>query len=594
MKMETSDRINKLRDSMASNGIAAYIAPSSDPHLSEYLPDCWKLRAWLSGFTGSAGTLVVTTTKAALWTDSRYFLQAEQELCGSGIELCKLGLPNTPSIEDWLGQNLEHGQIVGFDGRLLSYMQAAKLIKDIKQKGLKSNPKVDIINEIWDERPDMPTGKAFEHELRYAGLAVNEKLTIIRKELTKNSANACILSALDEVAWAFNIRGNDIEYNPVAMAYGFITLEKATLYIDPQKLSEELANNLVQQGVTIKNYGKIGKAIKSATAETIFALDKSRINHWLYSLIPKESKTIKTLSIPTKLKAIKNPIEIENIKQSLIKDGVAMCKFIHWVENGVGKEQITETTIAEKLVELRSEQEGFVSESFGTIAGYREHGAIVHYSASAETASQIKPEGFLLVDSGGQYLQGTTDITRTTHLGQPTQEEMEDYTLVLKGMIQLSMAQFPAGTRGSQLDILARMAMWNKGVNYGHGTGHGIGAFLNVHEGPQSIRQNENPVTIEPGMIQSNEPGIYRAGKYGIRIENLIICREAMETDSGKFYNFETVTLCPIDTKPIKVDMLSPEERSWLTDYHKMVYEKLAPRLNQSMKDWLLKKTKEI
>lgn len=592
--MKITDRIDKLRNSMAPNGLAAYIAPSSDPHLSEYLPDCWKLRAWLSGFTGSAGTLVVTTTKAALWTDSRYFLQAEQELDGSGIGLCKLGLPDTPSIEDWLGQNLEHGQTVGFDGRLLSYMQAAKLIKDIKRKGLKTNPKVDIINEIWNERPDMPTGKAFEHELRYAGLAVNEKLTTIREELKKSDANACILSALDEVAWTFNIRGNDIEYNPVVMAYGFITLEKATLYIDPQKLSEELANRLAEQGVTIKNYNKIGKAIKSASAKTIFALDKSRINHWLYSLIPSELKIIKTLSVPTKLKAIKNPIEIENIKQSLVKDGVAMCKFLHWVEDGAGKEQITETTIAEKLVELRGQQEGFVSESFGTIAGYREHGAIVHYSASAETASQIKPEGFLLVDSGGQYLQGTTDITRTLHLGKPSNKEMEDYTLVLKGMIQLSMAQFPAGTRGSQLDILARMAMWNKGVNYGHGTGHGIGAFLNVHEGPQSIRQNENPVTIEPGMIQSNEPGIYRAGKYGIRIENLIICREAMETDSGKFYNFETVTLCPIDTKPIKIDMLAKEEREWLNSYHKTVYEKLAPKLNQSMKDWLLKKTNEI
>lgn len=592
--METTDRVNKLRTSMVSNGIDAYIAPSSDPHLSEYLPDCWKLRAWLSGFTGSAGTLVVTTTKAALWTDSRYFLQAEQELDGSSIDLCKLGLPDTPSIEDWLGQNLEHGHTVGFDGRLLSYMQAAKLIKDIKQKGLKSNPKVDIINEIWVNRPDMPTGKAFDHELRYAGLAVNEKLTIIREELTKNSANACILSALDEVAWTFNIRGNDIEYNPVVMAYGFITLEKATLYIDPQKLSEELANRLTEQGVTIKNYDKIGKAVKSASAETIFALDKLRINHWLYSLIPKESNTIKTLSIPTKLKAIKNPIEIENIKQSLVKDGVAMCKFLHWVENGVGKEQITETTIAEKLVELRSEQEGFVSESFGTIAGYREHGAIVHYSACAKTASQIKPEGFLLVDSGGQYLQGTTDITRTLHLGKPSNEEMEDYTLVLKGMIQLSMAQFPAGTRGSQLDILARMAMWNKGVNYGHGTGHGIGAFLNVHEGPQSIRQNENPVTIEPGMIQSNEPGIYRAGKYGIRIENLIICREAMETDSGKFYNFETITLCPIDTTPIKVDMLAKEEKEWLNGYHKMVYERLAPNFSNELKDWLKVKTKEL
>ena len=592
--MKTKDKIEQLRVMMASNGIAAYIAPSSDPHLSEYLPDCWKFRAWLSGFTGSAGTLVVTANAAALWTDSRYFLQAEKELEGTGIELCKMGLTNTPSIEDWLAQNLDKNQTVGFDGRLLSHAQSQTLISSLKNKGLKANPKIDIINDVWNNRPAMPKSKAFEYELRYAGQTISEKLTIIRQELENCKANACILSALDEVAWAFNIRGNDIDYNPVVLAYGLITDKEATLFIDSDKLNEEHAKSLIEQGVTLKPYVKIEKAIKSASSEMVFAIDEARVNHRLYSLIPKELKKVNTLSLVTKLKAQKNPIEIENIRQSLVNDGVAMCKFLHWLENSVVNEKITELTIADKLLTLRKEQEGFISESFNTIAGYRENGAIVHYSATPESAKEIKPEGFLLVDSGGQYLQGTTDITRTIHLGKPTPEEKEDYSLVLKGMIQLSMAHFPAGTRGSQLDTLARMAMWSKGINYGHGTGHGVGAFLNVHEGPQSIRPNENPVTIEPGMIQSNEPGIYRAGKYGIRIENLILCREAMETESGKFYSFETLTLCPIDTKPVKVDLLSKEEKNWLNTYHKTVYEKISPKLTEELKVWLKEKTQEI
>ena len=592
--MKTKDKIEQLRVMMASNGIAAYIASSSDPHLSEYLPDCWKFRAWLSGFTGSAGTLVVTANAAALWTDSRYFLQAEQELEGTGIELCKMGLTNTPSIEDWLAQNLDKNQTVGFDGRLLSHAQSQTLISSLKNKGLKANPKIDIINDVWNNRPAMPKSKAFEYELRYAGQTISEKLTIIRQELENCKANACILSALDEVAWAFNIRGNDIDYNPVVLAYGLITDKEATLFIDSDKLNEEHAKSLIEQGVTLKPYVKIEKAIKSASSEMVFAIDEARVNHRLYSLIPKELKKVNTLSLVTKLKAQKNPIEIENIRQSLVNDGVAMCKFLHWLENSVVNEKITELTIADKLLTRRKEQEGFISESFNTIAGYRENGAIVHYSATPESAKEIKPEGFLLVDSGGQYLQGTTDITRTIHLGKPTPEEKEDYSLVLKGMIQLSMAHFPAGTRGSQLDTLARMAMWSKGINYGHGTGHGVGAFLNVHEGPQSIRPNENPVTIEPGMSQSNEPGIYRAGKYGIRIENLILCREAMETESGKFYSFETLTLCPIDTKPVKVDLLSKEEKNWLNTYHKTVYEKISPKLTEELKVWLKEKTQEI
>lgn len=579
---------------MTEHNLSAYIVPSSDPHLSEYLPDCWKLRAWLSGFTGSAGTLVVSHKKAALWTDSRYFLQAEQELAGSGIELCKMGLPETPSMENWLATNLQEDTIVGFDGRLLAYSSAKKLITDLKGRGLNTVSNVDIIDEIWTDRPAFPVGKAFEHELRYAGQTVGEKISQMRKSLQEEGCNACIISALDEVAWIFNIRGSDIDYNPVVMSYGYISSDSAILFIDFQKIDDTLAFQLQEQGVEILGYDEIGKFVKKIRKDSVIALDEAKLNHTLTSLVPKSVRVKTTLSIPARLKAIKNPVELENIRHSLVMDGVALSEFFFWLEQHVGKEKITELTIADKLVEFRKKQIGFVSESFGTIAGYKEHGAIVHYSASAESASEIKPEGFLLIDSGAQYHQGTTDITRTVHFSTPNSEEKKNYTLVLKGMIQLSMIQFPSGTRGSQLDILARMAMWKEGINYGHGTGHGIGAFLNVHEGPQSIRPNENPVTIEPGMVQSNEPGIYRAGKFGIRIENLIACKKTVDNEFGSFLGFDTITLCPIDTKPIDITMLSTSEREWLNTYHKMVYDKVSPYLTTEIKEWLKKRTKAI
>ncbi|PKP39429.1 MAG: peptidase M24 [Bacteroidetes bacterium HGW-Bacteroidetes-15] len=592
--MKTIEKISKLRSLMASKRISAYIIPSSDPHLSEYLPDCWKFRAWISGFTGSAGTLVVTSKDAALWTDSRYFLQAENELKDSGIELCKIGLPDTPTMESWIANKLNKKQVVGFDGRLFAHGTAKKHVADLEKSGLKVNFNTNYIYGIWDNRPNSPNGKAFEHELRFAGQTVEEKIEKIRIILEKEGANSCLISALDEVAWTFNLRGSDVDYNPVVLSYGFISKDEAILFIDSAKLDESLIEKLEEHGVEVEDYTKVEKFIKKLKKNTIIALDDSKVNHQLASLIPKKLAIKPTLSIPTRLKAIKNAVELENVRQSHVLDGIAMCEFLYWLEHKVGKEHITELTIAEKLFEFRKRQNGFVSESFGTIAGYLEHGAIVHYGATEGSASVIKPEGFLLVDSGGQYNQGTTDVTRTVHLSTPNKEEKTDYTLVLKGMIQLSMIQFPAGTRGSQIDILARMAMWRKGINYGHGTGHGVGAFLNVHEGPQSIRPNENPVTIEPGMIQSNEPAIYRAGKYGIRIENLIACKKAYENEYGIFYNFETLTLCPIDLKPVDIKMLTHDEREWLNEYHRMVYEKLAPGLSVGVKDWLAEKTKAV
>ncbi|MDD2550055.1 MAG: aminopeptidase P family protein [Bacteroidales bacterium] len=592
--MKIANKLKSIRESLKAKNILAYIIPSSDPHLSEYLPDCWKFRAWASGFTGSAGTFVVGKNKAALWTDSRYFLQAEKELEGSTIELCRMGLPSAPSIEEWLAETLNTNDTVGFNGKLFAHSAAKSLTANLSEKGLKVASDIDIIPDVWENRPSAPNGKAFEHELRYAGLSVLEKIEEIRENLSKQNADACIISALDDVAWTFNIRGNDVDYNPVVLSFGYISKDEAILFIDLDKMDDSLTTNLEEQGVEILNYNDSDKFVSELPGNLTVSIDETKLNHTLANLIPKEVKTIDKLSIPTKLKAIKNAVELENIKQSLILDGIAMCNFLHWLETSVKKEEITELTIAEKLVEYRSQQDGFVSESFETIAGYKEHGAIVHYSATPETASAIKPNGFLLIDSGAQYLQGTTDITRTLHLGTPTNEEKKDYTLVLKGMIQLSKIQFPVGTRGSQLDTLARMDMWNEGINFGHGTGHGIGAFLNVHEGPQSIRPNENPVTIEPGMVQSNEPGIYRAGKHGIRIENLIACKKTIENEFGAFLGFDTITLCPIDTKPIRVEMLQPDEREWLNSYHGEVYEKLAPMLEPEVKAWLKDKTRAI
>jgi Xaa-Pro aminopeptidase len=592
--MKTLKKLKLIRSHMAEKRIKAYIVPSSDPHLSEYIPEHWKSRAWLSGFTGSSGTLVVTDKKAALWTDSRYFLQAERELDGSRIDLYKMGLPETPTMEAWLINGLKKKDTVAFDGRLLSHSMAKGLIFNLKSHGLKVDSNIDFIDKIWTNRPSIPKGKAFEQGLRYSGKSVNEKLIEIREKLKRLEANACIISTLDDIAWTFNIRGNDVEYNPVVLSYGYISLDEALLFIDPLKIDDELVSRLNTEGVDVIDYQQIDKFIKRLPKNTIIALDETRINHKLASLIPKELHIKPTLSIPTQLKAIKNPVELENIRKSMVADGIAMCEFIYWLENALGNEKITELTIAEKLLELRKMQNGFVSESFGTIAGYKEHGAIVHYSATPESAFEIKPKGFLLVDSGGQYYQGTTDITRTFHLSKPTKAEMKDYTLVLKGMIGLSMAKFPEGTRGCQLDIIARNSMWSHGINYGHGTGHGVGAFLNVHEGPQSIRPNENPVTLEPGMIQSNEPALYRTGKYGIRIENLIACKQEEETEYGKFYAFETLTLCPIDTKPIDIDLLTKDERHWLNSYHATVYDKLATLLSEDVREWLREKTKAV
>lgn len=592
--MSVLSRLENLRKVMKSRQIDAYIIPSSDPHLSEYIPAHFKAREWISGFTGSAGTLVVTAKRAALWTDSRYFLQAEQELKDSGIELCKMGLPGTLPMESWISSQLKKGSLIAFDCRLFSYAAAKGTIEKLKDAKLRVKHDSNLVEKVWTNRPKLPDAKAFGLELRYTGATTEEKIGLIRHELLSTNANGCAITTLDDVAWVFNIRGSDVDYNPVALAYGYVSMYNAVLFIDSNKIDTNLAGELQAQGVDILPYEVAEKFFRKLNKRETIALDGNRTNFAIFSSICKRNSISDGLSIPTVLKARKNSVELENIRRAMISDGVALSKFFVWFEKNFAKEQIDEVSLGEKLFEFRSKQENFVSESFGAIVGYADHGAIVHYSASPKTAHKIKPEGFLLIDSGGQYLNGTTDITRTLHLGLPTLEEATDYTLVLKGMIQLSMAKFPAGTRGTQLDSLARIAMWREGINYSHGTGHGVGAFLNVHEGPQSIRPNENPVTLEVGMVQSNEPAIYRTGKYGIRIENLIACTPAFENEFGKFYQFETLTLCPIDTKPIRVEMLTPEERDWLNNYHQMVLERLSGGLEKTEIRWLKEKTAPI
>ena len=593
MTLTIQERLSLLRKQMKKADVDAYIVHHSDPHLSEYIPDYWKEREWLSGFTGSAGTLVVTQKNAALWTDSRYFIQAEIQLSGTGIELCKIGMPETPDIQLWLALNLKQNSTVACNGLLISLSNQRTLSENLKAKKFKVRFDIDLVNKIWDDRPPIPQQKVFVHTAEFAKVSVQEKLGRIRKELLVRNATAYLMCALDEICWTFNIRGADISYNPVFLAYAIVDDDKATLYVDENKLTDEVIQFLANEQVSVKPYSKIFDKLAKLKKKDVLVLDPAKVNFSIYSAIPGNTKVIETTGLATQIKARKQPVEVEGINDAMVQDGIAMVEFLYWLEQNVKSGKVTEITVAEKLLEFRSKRKNFISESFGSIVGYADHGAIVHYSATPQTSYTIKPEGFLLVDSGGQYLNGTTDITRTIHLGNPTPQEKRDFTLVLQGMVRLSMAKFPKGTRGSQLDTYARMALWSQGLNYGHGTGHGVGYFLNVHEGPQQIRP-ENHLPIEPGMVMSNEPGLYRPNAYGIRIENLIVCVEDETNDFGSFLRFDTLTLCPIDIKAIDLDMLTVQEREWLNHYHQLVYFKLSPHLAAEHEKWLKEITKPI
>ena len=545
MKTNIPERIAALREAMRQQKVDAYIIPSSDPHLSEYPADRWKSREWISGFTGSAGTIVVTADKAGLWTDSRYFLQAASQLEGSGIELYKLALPETPSITEFLLHELHAGQAVGLDGQTYSAAEASALANKLSRKEIKLDTSADLIEGIWKDRPAVPGNPIFEMPEALSGASVHEKLDLINNQLRSEGADCLILAALDEIAWTFNIRGTDVTYNPVVVSYAFVSEDESVLFIKPEKLTAEITEHLKKEGVTLAEYSMIQRYLSRLPENSRVFVDMNKTNVSLYDAIPGNCTIVEGISPANHLKSIKNETEIKGFQNAVVKDGVALTKFYIWLEKQMAEgAQVTEISAAEKLTALRAEQPQYIMDSFGTICGYAEHGAIVHYSATPETDATLKPEGLLLIDSGAQYLDGTTDITRTIALGEPTEQMKKDFTRVLKGTISLAKSKFPAGTRGSQIDILARKALWDSGINYLHGTGHGIGHCLNVHEGPQSIRMEENPVTLKPGMVISDEPAMYRTGEYGIRTENMILVREDSETEFGKFLGFDSLTLC--------------------------------------------------
>jgi Xaa-Pro aminopeptidase len=593
--MQQQERLFALRSAMSAFGIDAYIVPSADPHLGEYVADHWKFREWLSSFNGSAGTLVVTDEVAALWTDSRYFLQAEQQLNGTGIELIKMGLPHSPSIEQWLVDQLLPGNTVGVDGRLFSIDEIRQFMREFKKNNLLFDTHKTLIDEVWDTRPAIPEEPLFEHSKKIAGFGRRQKLDIIRREMEAVQATHYITTALDEIAWALNLRGSDVMSNPVFHSYLVVDEEGAHLFVDPHKLKASIGKSLAEDDIKPSRYDDFYIHLKELfTPGSSVFFDPKRTNGAVLTALPSNIAKVEGPSIITNLKAVKNQAEISAIEKAMLKDGVAMVQFLHWLDVNVGKEPMTETTVARKCRWFRSQQEGFWGESFEPIPGYAANGAIVHYSAKDDTAASIEPRGFLLFDSGGQYPEGTTDLTRTICLGEISEQAKIDYTLVLKGHIALASAIFPQGTKGIQLDTLARLPLWQSGMNYGHGTGHGVGCFLNVHEGPHSISPRDNTFAIIEGMLSSNEPALYRTGQYGIRTENLMLAEPHCTTEFGSFMKFRTVTLCPIDTRPILVEMLTSDERDWINNYHRDVLQKLSPLLAPDVQEWLVAQTQPI
>lgn len=593
MKQTIDERICALRIAFDPNHMSAFIIPSTDPHLSEYVAPHWEARKWISGFTGSAGTVVVLRDEAGLWTDSRYFLQAAKQLEGTEITLYKEMLPQTPTITEYLSQHLKAGEAVGIDGKLLSVNQVEQMKQELEIHDIQLYTYGDLPGEVWTNRPPMPDAPAFVYNLEYAGKSCEEKVAAIRAELKKKGAEGLFLSTLDEIAWTLNLRGSDVHCNPVVISYLLVTQNNIVFFIAPEKVPQEVHTYLEAQNVSIQPYQEVEGYLQKLNIRTLL-LNPSRVNYTLYSAVNPSCKIIRGESPVALLKAIRNQQEQAGIRAAMQRDGVAMVHFLKWLEAAVPSGKETECSIDKKLHECRAAQALYMGESFDTIAGYKEHAAIIHYSATPESAATLLPKGFLLLDSGAQYLDGTTDITRTIALGELTEEEKTDYTLVLKGHIALAMAKFPAGTRGAQLDVLARMPIWNRGMNYLYGTGHGVGHFLSVHEGPQSIRMNENPVTLQPGMVTSNEPGVYKGGSHGIRTENLMLTTKAFEGQFGDYLQFETITLCPICTKGILTGLLTIEEIAWLNEYHQNVYQQLAPSLAEAEKAWLKEATQTI
>ena len=579
------ERIIKLRELMKKRGIDVYVVPSSDYHQSEYVGEYFKSREFISGFTGSAGTIVVTENEAGLWTDGRYFIQAEKQLKESTITLFKMGEENVPTYIEYIGKNLKNGQCLGFDGKVLSGKNVFDIKTGFGKKEIKIEDRYDLIGEMWSDRPALPKSDVFILAEKYCGESFESKIERVRKKMSNLNTNKHILTSLDDIAWLFNMRGRDVKNNPVSLSYAMISIEEAVLYIDKNKITEEVEKYFIDKNIQLKDY--FSEDVKTIAKNDVVLLDTAKVNYLIYNSIPAETEILDKPNPSTLMKACKNDIELENLKNAHIKDGVAVTKFMYWLKKNIGGQEITEMSAAEKLESFRKEWADYMEPSFNTISAYEANAAMMHYSANKDSNSQLAPRNLLLVDSGGQYIDGTTDITRTFVLGECSGEVKEHFTLVLKGMLSLSMIKFMYGITGTNLDILARRPVWSRGIDYKCGTGHGVGFLLNVHEGPHSIRWQYNPQVLEAGMTVTNEPGVYIQGSHGIRLENELIVRNAEKTDFGQFMTFETMTYAPLDLDGVVTELLNEEEKEFLNNYHQIVFEKISPFLSEEEKKWL-------
>lgn len=592
--MKITEKIAKLKELMKERGIDYYIIPSADYHQSEYVGDYFKGREWISGFTGSAGTVVVTQNEVGLWTDGRYFIQAEKQLQGSGITLFKMGEEGVPTFIQYIVNNIQSGETLGFDGKVLATNTVLDFEAKFKDKKVNFNFEFDLVGEIWRDRPSLPASQVFVLEEKFTGESVEKKLTRVRNILEEENCDVNIITSLDDIAWIFNIRGNDVKNNPVNLAYAAITVDKAVLYIGEEKLNSEVEKYLYKNGVEVRDYFEIYEDMERVSNSNIIMMDLNKVNYTIFKKLNPEIKVINRSNPSTIMKACKNKVELENLRNSHVKDGVAVTKFMYWLKNSIGKEEITEMSATQKLESFRKEQELYIEPSFDTIAAYESNAAMMHYKSTPETDRRLEAKNLFLVDSGGQYFDGTTDITRTFVLGECSEELKKHFTLVLKGMINLSKVKFLYGVTGTNLDILARQALWNIGIDYKCGTGHGVGFLLNVHEGPQGIRVQYNSQVLEEGMNVTNEPGVYIAGSHGIRLENELIVQKAEKTEFGQFMKFETMTYAPLDLDGVIKELLSKEEIEYLNNYHQMVYEKVSPYLTLEEKEWLKEYTRAI
>ncbi len=592
-----SSRLARLRAAMAREGLAAYIVPSSDPHLSEYVPQRWAGRQWLSGFTGSAGTLVVTADFAGVWTDSRYWSQAETQLADSGISLMKITSGQQAQHVEWLAERLAAGSLVGVDGAVLALAAARTLIDALKARGMSLRTDLDLLDSVWSDRPALPADAVYEHAMPYASVARAEKLETIRRTMRENGAQWHFVSTLDDLAWLTNLRGADVDFNPVFVGHALIGLDSVTLFIAAGKVPGDVADALAGDGILIEAYERAPAALAALEAGSTLLVDPRRITYGVMQAVPSTVKVVEAVNPSTLAKSRKTPGEAEYVRATMEQDGAALAEFFAWFEGALGREAVTELLIDERLTDARARRPGFVSRSFATIAGFNANGAMPHYRATEASHATVTGDGLLLIDSGGQYVGGTTDITRVAPVGAVSPAQKRDFTLVLKGMIALSRARFPQGIRSPMLDAIARAPIWDAGADYGHGTGHGVGYFLNVHEGPQVIShyaQAEPWTAMEAGMITSVEPGIYRPGRWGVRIENLVLARAAGETEFGAFLDFETLTLCPIDTRCIELELMRDDERAWLNAYHETVRARVSPHVSGDARAWLEARTRAI